>query len=191
MAGSFFHLIFQPKQSKSARTIKNYVTLAVNHYEMRKKETISPAQRKLTAYLEAHHMRKTGERFAILAGIEAIKSPFDADTLYRSLRADGERYSRATIYNTLELLERVGILRKLLFDGNVAHYELTASGSTHHHLVCTECGAVSRVEAPELHRQIEEMTYKGFSPANYNLYVYGICAKCAKASRRHTISIHE
>ncbi|MDE7462255.1 MAG: transcriptional repressor [Muribaculaceae bacterium] len=132
----------------------------------------------LTEYLRDRHLRKTPERFAILEKAVDLTAHFGVDQLYNALEAEGYHVSRATVYNTLELLVEAGILNRHLFATNQARYEL-ARGS-HLHLICRKCGRIREVDEPELTARLLTETYQDFSPEYSSSSVYGVCAECAK-----------
>ena len=67
---------------------------------------------KFTEYLNQHKHRKTPERFAILDHIYSTKGHFDVDSLFQTMNTQSMRVSRATLYNTIELLLDCGLLVK-------------------------------------------------------------------------------
>ncbi len=121
-------------------------------------------------------MRKTPERFAILDKAVELSAHFGVDELYNALENVGYHVSRATVYNTLELLCDAGIFNRHIFATNQARYEL-ARGS-HLHLICRRCGSIREVDDPTLTSRLLTEDYPGFAPEYSSTSVYGICADC-------------
>lgn len=133
---------------------------------------------RLTEFLQRRHLRKTPERFAILSKAIELSAHFDVDQLYNALETEGYHVSRATIYNTLELLCEAGILNRHLFATNQARYEV-ARGS-HLHLICRRCGKIKEVDDPNLINSLLERNYEGFLPEYSSSSIYGLCEDCRK-----------
>lgn len=131
---------------------------------------------RFTRYLEEGHLRKTPERYAILARVMTLPPHFEVEEVCRELARTRFHVSRATVYNTVELLCNCGLLRRLMIDPRRVRYEI--ADTNHMHLVCTQCGAIAEAEAPELMRVAESHLMGGFEPAYYTMCVYGICADC-------------
>lgn len=130
-------------------------------------------------WLESKHLRKTQERFAILKASWALGGHFGAEDLRRQLENGGYHVSRATVYNTLGLLEDCGVLRRHHFGsaGGEALFEI-ASG-THLHLICTRCGSITeQAGKDEVSTLLDPARYSGFVPAYLSAYIYGLCDKC-------------
>ena len=141
------------------------------------------ARNALTAFLEGKRLRKTPERYAILDKALSLRAHFDIMALYRAMEEDAYHVSRATIYNTMELLVECGLVRKHQFGNRHAQYELLHDAANHHHLMCTECGRIKEVKDTELIKYMNSRRYPSFSTQYFSLYVYGICSRCARRMR--------
>lgn len=138
----------------------------------------------LTRYLEAKKLRKTPERYAILDKIYTTSEHFDADSLYEMMSESDFPVSRATVYNTIELLVEAGLIRKHLFGNSTTQYERAYNMANHHHLICTRCGKIQEVKDQKLLEVLTQKKFSRFTTSYYALYVYGVCATCTRAERR-------
>ncbi|MDO5570755.1 MAG: Fur family transcriptional regulator [Bacteroidales bacterium] len=154
---------------------------------MEDQDILESVKKELTNYLIEKKLRKTPERFAILEQIYSLKEHFDVDTLYELMLKSGYRVSRATVYNTIDLLVECRLIVRHQFGTNMAHYEKAFQNESHHHLICTQCNSVNEVKDDEIHDLIQSKKFNKFTLTNYNLYMYGICSKCAAANRKNTI----
>ncbi len=94
--------------------------------------------------------------------------------------------SRATIYNTLELLENCGLLAKRNFGDNTKRYESNFKRKNHDHLICINCGAITEFSDQDVEKIVEKIcTEMGFESAGYSFNIFGKCKntqKCKKIS---------
>lgn len=133
-----------------------------------------------TTYLVEHSHRRTPERFAILKEIYSHQGHFDVETLYIFMKNKESRVSRATLYNTLELLIDCGLLIKHQFGRNIAHYERALGCGQHDHMICTSCGRLIEFCDPRLQAiQDDAAALRHFEVSHHSLYIYGTCAECA------------
>jgi len=86
-------------------------------------EIIKEVKAIFSNHLEMNQLRKTPERFAILEEIYRRTDHFDAEALYIHMKTQNYRVSRATVYNTLELLATCDLVKKHQFGKNVTHFE--------------------------------------------------------------------
>ncbi|ROT10897.1 transcriptional repressor [Muribaculaceae bacterium Isolate-104 (HZI)] len=137
----------------------------------------------LTQYLTQHKLRKTPERYTILEKVFDMSDHFSVETLNAALHADGYHVSCTTVYNTLELLAEASLVRRRTFGRQPAHYEKIAGLSNHHHLVCTRCGKVREVKDQTIDTMLSSLRFGTFRPAYADLYIYGVCSRCARKKR--------
>lgn len=133
-----------------------------------------------TIYLSKHNHRKTPERYAILDHIYSSKGHFDMDSLYTSMQESNFRVSRATLYNTIELLLDCGLVVKHQFGANVSQYERAYGNENHDHLICINCGSVKEYKNGNLFSPGIQKKLERFKVSYYSMYIYGICAKCQR-----------
>jgi Fur family ferric uptake transcriptional regulator len=137
-----------------------------------------------TEYLNTNGHRKTPERFAILDTIYSIEGHFGIDALYlMMMNQEKFRVSRATLYNTINLLISARLVIKHQF-GHSSQYEKSYKRETHHHQICTQCGTVTEFQNEDLKNAIGSVKLNRFQMSHYSIYIYGLCAKCVRANKK-------
>lgn len=134
-------------------------------------------------YLREQGLPVTQQREAIAEAVFGAQGQLSVEEIESALRQRGERIGKATIYRTLEMLVKSGLVEEHDFGEGFKRYEhLFGQQLVREHLVCTECGKVTDIHSSELVRiQEEEAKRHGFLPARYRLQIYGLCARCTAA----------
>ncbi len=132
-------------------------------------------------FLGGQGLKLTNERKALVREIFGIHYHFEADELLFKMKEKHVKISRATIYRTLELLVKSGMVRRVHLGEDHYHYEHVTGNSHHDHLICTTCGSVIEFHDPVLEaRQREICEKKKFLPTFHNLQILGICDACRR-----------
>jgi Fe2+ or Zn2+ uptake regulation protein len=136
---------------------------------------------------EALHIsgyRLTMQRQLVWDTLRLSKKHLAAEAICTTIRRRHPRFSLATTYRSLEVLEKLGLVKQTQMGGR-GYYELAGEGQDHYHLVCDECGSTLHIEGdhmvPVLHHITDD---HDFVVSTADLVVHGRCARCqAKAAR--------
>jgi len=129
-------------------------------------------------YMIDKSMRKTQERYTILEHICLIRGHFNVEMLRQRLEEHNFHVSRASIYNTIELLMDAGLIVRHQFTSQLVQYEPKLLASTHHHAICTYCSAVKEFKNDKISKDILNQRITKFTNEYHSLYIYGMCSKC-------------
>ncbi|MFK7901187.1 MAG: Fur family transcriptional regulator [Cyclobacteriaceae bacterium] len=145
-------------------------------------EKLEQIKQILVQHMEEKQLRKTPERFAILEEIYSNDTHFDVESLYINMKNKNYRVSRATVYNTLDLLIECDLVTRHQFGKNLALYEKSYGYKQHDHVICTKCNKILEFCDPRIQKtqQMVEEFYD-FKIDSHALNFYGTCndEKCA------------
>ena len=148
------------------------------------KTKINSAKETFIVYLEKHGHRKTSERFSILDEIYSSKGHFDVESLYQKMKKKKFRVSRATVYNTIELLLDCNLVVKHHFRKNISIFEKTYAYKQHDHLICEDCGKVMEFCDPRIQQISVNMgELFGFSISSHSLNLYAGCKNLSEKGK--------
>ena len=150
----------------------------------RKEHSIETAIQLLREYLTEQGLKHTPERYSIMTAACRLQQ-FTIDELRAALTELA--ISRATIYNTLSLLEDARLVQKLdkEFGVRTAKYEWVKDRESSVQMVCLKCGRVSPVKDSTISRMLADKRWTNFVPQRFSLYVFGECKVCRRKLSKH------
>jgi Fur family transcriptional regulator, ferric uptake regulator len=130
----------------------------------------------LRTFLKDGKNRITPERFEVLDAALDHNGHFGADDLFIKLKNLKSKVSRATVYNTLELLAQCDLLSKRNFGDNLNRYESNYKRQTHDHLICVDCGKIVEFSDTRLSKIPKEVSNNlGFEMDSYSFNIFARC----------------
>jgi len=124
--------------------------------------------------------RLTPQRMMVLSAIENSENHISAEEIYAQIMAKYPQVNISTIYRTLELLKRLGLVTETDLGGGRVRYHSAEKGH-HHHLVCEKCGTIIDIDESTLARLQDVLFHRyNFSARLSHLAIFGRCADCSK-----------
>lgn len=129
-----------------------------------------------TSFLKEGKNRITPERFEVMDSALDFDGHFSADELYIMMKNGNSRVSRATVYNTLELLKQCGLLSERNFGENMKRYESNFKRQNHDHMICLDCGRIVEFVEEKISKLSDSISAKlNFEPASYSFNIFVRC----------------
>lgn len=136
-------------------------------------------------YLREHNLPVTAQRLAIADAILGTNRHLSADDVARELRALGANAGTATVYRTIEVLVRSGLVVERDFGEGFKRYEAARGVPHHEHLLCTLCGRVTEFRDERLERMTTLLAEThDYSRQRHRLVIYGLCGACRRGAAR-------
>lgn len=142
---------------------------------------LNEVKKVLTDYLEKNNLRKTKQRYDIIDIIYTETEHFTIDELDFLIKSKNIKISRATLYNTIDLLEKLDLIKKHKFNSKISFYEKSYYQKKHSHLICKICGKIVEFCDPRIFKIEEDIgEYYKFDITESEIIFYGICEECKK-----------
>ncbi len=137
----------------------------------------------LDQYLEAHKLKKTPERHAVLYAVYDFDTLFSIEDLDKHLAQTYFKVSKATLYSVLKIFVQARLVVRHTFPHGT-FFEVESHAKNYCHQVCTVCGKTTEFVSPEINQALEQVRLKRFRKDGFSLYVYGVCSTCQSRMSR-------
>ena len=135
----------------------------------------------LRRYLRDHNLPVTHQREAVAAAVFFSDAHLSVGDIERLLRERGVKAGKATVYRTLELLTKAGLVQEHDFGEGFKRYEPLEARTHHEHLICLDCGKVVEFSNERIERMKALIADEhGFRHHHHRLEIYGICRECQR-----------
>jgi Fe2+ or Zn2+ uptake regulation protein len=129
--------------------------------------------------LHSRGLRATSQRLVIHDALERLDRHVTAEQVRDAVAGRLPGVSLPTVYATLDLLEELGLVRRLRAGGGAVLYD--PRPEPHQHAACRVCGAVEDLDAPvDASGALRVAEQTGFRPDGADTVISGICARCAR-----------
>lgn len=131
------------------------------------------------SFLREHNLPVTAQRLAIAEVVLASDRHLSAEDVAREVGARGANVGTATVYRTLELLVRSGLVVERDFGEGFRRFEPARDAPHHEHLLCSICGRVREFRDERLERMTTLIAEThGYARQHHRLVIYGVCSEC-------------
>ncbi len=145
-------------------------------------DDIQTAENIFREFLRDRGLKYTPERKKLLRAVLSTEEHFEAEQLLISIRQQGTRVAKATIYRTLPLLVQCGIIKQVQFGDNLARYEHTFGEDPHDHMVCQRCRRIIEFDSGDVVRLRTVLAARHkFHSTGHRFQITGLCWDCVQA----------
>jgi Fur family ferric uptake transcriptional regulator len=131
--------------------------------------------------LRDHRLPLTRQRGRVAEVVLLSNEHLSVEQIRRRLAQEGGAVGLATIYRTLDLLEKSGLVRGHDFGQGFRRYEPMSAEADHEHLICRRCGSVEEFSHERLERMLPIIADEhGFQPERHRVEIYGVCQSCQR-----------
>jgi len=155
--------------------MKKPLAIIRNHSEVKTMES-QEIKRRIIEGMKERGLKLTQQRLEIIDILSREKSHPSASTIFVEARKKAPSISLSTVYYTLDIMKRAGLIKELEFDDRDSRYE--GDVSDHLNLVCKSCGKIEDFQAPGPvpSEKVEKET--GFRVDSARFEYYGLCREC-------------
>ena len=168
-------------ESVTARMLQN----RIDDQPTISRESIREAEAIFLQHLRRVGLKQTEQRNTILRTFLETREHLSTDELHRLVKKKDAGIGFTTVYRTLKLLAGCGLASEVAFHDGIARYEHQYNRRSHHHMVCTECGASVEFFSPEVGEVEREIGAKhDYLTTRHTFQIYGLCADCREENNR-------
>ena len=147
-------------------------------------KTLQPKTREeVAALFKKARLPLTLQRLAVYERLAQSHDHPSAESLYKALKPRYPSLSLATVYKTLQTLQKMSLIKAVDSPSAQARYD--ALTDVHHHAVCSRCGKIEDVFDASLDKLPTPANVRGFQAAGHSVHFHGHCAACVKSRRNH------
>jgi len=139
-------------------------------------EAVKEKERAFQKFIQTEGLKTTRQRNTIVNVFFNLKGHVSVEELLREVKAVNPKIGYATVYRTLHLLVRSGLVEERRFGDGLARYEGHSEVEHHDHMICQNCGRIFEFFNPELEAMQEKLAEEHeFTIHRHRLELYGVC----------------
>ncbi len=138
------------------------------------------SEKKIAIILRQHGYKFTPQRRIVIQTVASSQDHLTPAAIYEKVHQERPNIGLVTIYRTLDILAKLGLICELHAGGSCRSYT-TGTSEHHHHLICTNCGKVVDFSGYDLSQLEQRLSLEtGFDIEDHLLEFVGLCQACQK-----------